>query len=202
MTDEAVILERGQVVHRAQSKDLLADQATLDRLEHVAGEKPRHGLERAMSFLGVIDDVTRQRLLQCAREMPERVGAVAGAHERDRNGVGASKQRAGRARCLGDGLDLCDTFGLGQQRFEHRCQRQIVHQVAAMLDRIRQVGFKLGGLGIGDRQLGASIVGQRGRHTLGTVGRPVRVGFQIHLGCGFALLHGAQQVRHQHARTA
>ena len=31
MTDEAVILERGQVVHRAQSKDLLADQATLDR---------------------------------------------------------------------------------------------------------------------------------------------------------------------------
>lgn len=31
MTDEAVILERGQVVHRAQSKELLADQATLDR---------------------------------------------------------------------------------------------------------------------------------------------------------------------------
>ena len=31
MTDEAVILERGRVVHRAHSKDLLADQATLDR---------------------------------------------------------------------------------------------------------------------------------------------------------------------------
>ena len=31
MTDEAVILERGRVVHRANSKDLLADHATLDR---------------------------------------------------------------------------------------------------------------------------------------------------------------------------
>jgi len=31
MTDEAVILERGRVVHRAHSKELLADHATLDR---------------------------------------------------------------------------------------------------------------------------------------------------------------------------
>ena len=32
LTDPALILERGTVVHRAASKDLLADQATLDRL--------------------------------------------------------------------------------------------------------------------------------------------------------------------------
>lgn len=31
MTDEAIILERGRIVHQAPSKDLLADQATLDR---------------------------------------------------------------------------------------------------------------------------------------------------------------------------
>jgi branched-chain amino acid transport system ATP-binding protein len=32
MTDTAVVLERGTVVHRSPSKDLLRDQATLDRL--------------------------------------------------------------------------------------------------------------------------------------------------------------------------
>jgi branched-chain amino acid transport system ATP-binding protein len=31
MTDEAIILERGRIVHQAASKDLLADHATLDR---------------------------------------------------------------------------------------------------------------------------------------------------------------------------
>jgi branched-chain amino acid transport system ATP-binding protein len=32
LTDEAVVIERGTIVHRARSKELLADQATLDRL--------------------------------------------------------------------------------------------------------------------------------------------------------------------------
>ena len=32
LTDEAVVLERGSIVHRARSQDLLQDQATLDRL--------------------------------------------------------------------------------------------------------------------------------------------------------------------------
>jgi branched-chain amino acid transport system ATP-binding protein len=32
LTDEAVVLERGSIVHRARSRDLLEDQATLDRL--------------------------------------------------------------------------------------------------------------------------------------------------------------------------
>jgi branched-chain amino acid transport system ATP-binding protein len=32
LTDEAVVIERGSIVHRARSQDLLADQATLDRL--------------------------------------------------------------------------------------------------------------------------------------------------------------------------
>jgi branched-chain amino acid transport system ATP-binding protein len=32
LTDEAVVIERGSIVHRARSRDLLADQATLDRL--------------------------------------------------------------------------------------------------------------------------------------------------------------------------
>jgi branched-chain amino acid transport system ATP-binding protein len=32
LTDEAIVLERGTVVHRARSQDLLKDQATLDRL--------------------------------------------------------------------------------------------------------------------------------------------------------------------------
>ena len=31
LTDQAVVIERGQIAHRAASKDLLADQATLDR---------------------------------------------------------------------------------------------------------------------------------------------------------------------------
>jgi branched-chain amino acid transport system ATP-binding protein len=40
LTDRALVLERGTVVHRAASKDLLEDQATLDRLIglRVAGE--------------------------------------------------------------------------------------------------------------------------------------------------------------------
>jgi branched-chain amino acid transport system ATP-binding protein len=32
LTDEAVVIERGSIVHRARSQELLADQATLDRL--------------------------------------------------------------------------------------------------------------------------------------------------------------------------
>jgi len=32
LTDDAVVIERGSIVHRARSRDLLADQATLDRL--------------------------------------------------------------------------------------------------------------------------------------------------------------------------
>ncbi|HEY6992699.1 MAG TPA: ABC transporter ATP-binding protein [Xanthobacteraceae bacterium] len=32
LTDEAVVLERGSIVHRARSQELLKDQATLDRL--------------------------------------------------------------------------------------------------------------------------------------------------------------------------
>jgi branched-chain amino acid transport system ATP-binding protein len=32
LTDEAVVLERGSIVHRARSQDLLKDEATLDRL--------------------------------------------------------------------------------------------------------------------------------------------------------------------------
>jgi branched-chain amino acid transport system ATP-binding protein len=32
LTDQAVVLERGSIVHRARSQDLLKDQATLDRL--------------------------------------------------------------------------------------------------------------------------------------------------------------------------
>jgi branched-chain amino acid transport system ATP-binding protein len=32
LTDRALVLERGQVAHRALSRDLLRDQATLDRL--------------------------------------------------------------------------------------------------------------------------------------------------------------------------
>jgi len=32
LTDEAVVLERGRIVHRARSRDLLRDTATLDRL--------------------------------------------------------------------------------------------------------------------------------------------------------------------------
>jgi branched-chain amino acid transport system ATP-binding protein len=32
LTDDAIVLERGTVVHRARSQDLLKDQATLDRL--------------------------------------------------------------------------------------------------------------------------------------------------------------------------
>ena len=32
LTDEAIVLERGSIVHRARSQDLLQDEATLDRL--------------------------------------------------------------------------------------------------------------------------------------------------------------------------
>ncbi len=32
LTDEAIVLERGSIVHRARSQDLLKDEATLDRL--------------------------------------------------------------------------------------------------------------------------------------------------------------------------
>jgi branched-chain amino acid transport system ATP-binding protein len=32
LTADAIVLERGNIVHRARSQDLLADQATLDRL--------------------------------------------------------------------------------------------------------------------------------------------------------------------------
>lgn len=32
LTEDAIVIERGTIVHRAQSRDLLADQATLDRL--------------------------------------------------------------------------------------------------------------------------------------------------------------------------
>jgi branched-chain amino acid transport system ATP-binding protein len=32
LTDDAIVLERGAIVHRARSQDLLKDQATLDRL--------------------------------------------------------------------------------------------------------------------------------------------------------------------------
>jgi branched-chain amino acid transport system ATP-binding protein len=32
LTDDAIVLERGTIVHRARSGDLLRDQATLDRL--------------------------------------------------------------------------------------------------------------------------------------------------------------------------
>ena len=32
LTDEAIVLERGRIVHRARSRDLLQDAATLDRL--------------------------------------------------------------------------------------------------------------------------------------------------------------------------
>jgi branched-chain amino acid transport system ATP-binding protein len=32
LTEHAVVLERGSIVHRARSRDLLQDQATLDRL--------------------------------------------------------------------------------------------------------------------------------------------------------------------------
>jgi branched-chain amino acid transport system ATP-binding protein len=32
LTDDAIVLERGSIVHRARSQDLLKDQATLDRL--------------------------------------------------------------------------------------------------------------------------------------------------------------------------
>jgi branched-chain amino acid transport system ATP-binding protein len=37
LTDTALILERGQIVHRAASPALLADQATLDRLIGLRG---------------------------------------------------------------------------------------------------------------------------------------------------------------------
>jgi branched-chain amino acid transport system ATP-binding protein len=32
LTDDAIVLERGTIVHRAGSQDLLKDRATLDRL--------------------------------------------------------------------------------------------------------------------------------------------------------------------------
>jgi branched-chain amino acid transport system ATP-binding protein len=32
LTDEAIVLERGSIVHRARSQDLLKDAPTLDRL--------------------------------------------------------------------------------------------------------------------------------------------------------------------------
>ena len=32
LTDNVIVIERGAIVHRAASKDLLQDQATLDRL--------------------------------------------------------------------------------------------------------------------------------------------------------------------------
>jgi branched-chain amino acid transport system ATP-binding protein len=32
LTEDAVVLERGSIVHRARSRDLLRDQSTLDRL--------------------------------------------------------------------------------------------------------------------------------------------------------------------------
>jgi branched-chain amino acid transport system ATP-binding protein len=32
LTDDAIVLERGNIVHRARSQDLLKEQATLDRL--------------------------------------------------------------------------------------------------------------------------------------------------------------------------
>ena len=32
LTDDAIVLERGSIVHRARSQDLLKEQATLDRL--------------------------------------------------------------------------------------------------------------------------------------------------------------------------
>jgi branched-chain amino acid transport system ATP-binding protein len=32
LTDDAIVLERGNIVHRARSRDLLKEQATLDHL--------------------------------------------------------------------------------------------------------------------------------------------------------------------------
>ena len=32
LTEDAIVLERGAIVHRARSRDLLADHVTLDRL--------------------------------------------------------------------------------------------------------------------------------------------------------------------------
>jgi branched-chain amino acid transport system ATP-binding protein len=43
MTDEAVVIERGGIVHRARSADLLNDQATLDRYVGLTIEEPAAG---------------------------------------------------------------------------------------------------------------------------------------------------------------
>ena len=40
ITDEAIVLERGTVVHSASSAELLGDRATLDRYLAVGGGTP------------------------------------------------------------------------------------------------------------------------------------------------------------------
>ncbi len=47
LTDDAIVLERGAIVHRARSRDLLADHATLDRLIGLRlAEQPSDGDRR------------------------------------------------------------------------------------------------------------------------------------------------------------
>jgi branched-chain amino acid transport system ATP-binding protein len=40
LTEEAVVIERGNIVHRARSQDLLHDAATLERLVGLRGAAP------------------------------------------------------------------------------------------------------------------------------------------------------------------
>jgi branched-chain amino acid transport system ATP-binding protein len=47
LTDDAIVLERGAIVHRARSRDLLADHVTLDRLIGLQlAEQPEGGARR------------------------------------------------------------------------------------------------------------------------------------------------------------
>jgi hypothetical protein len=53
LTEQALLLERGAIVHRARSADLLKDHATLDPLHRVARDGRRRGeaLGGAAGFL-------------------------------------------------------------------------------------------------------------------------------------------------------
>ncbi|MNS77055.1 hypothetical protein D3C72_1106260 [compost metagenome] len=155
-----------------------------------------------MAVFGVVGDVTAQGLLQRAEEVPVRVGAVAGAHQRNRD------LRVGEQCVTGFtfGLDrasgaLLQVVRGWQQVAEQRVQWKEVGQVALVWR---------GAAGFGDERLRVAVeqaltadrFGQCLRRHFGAHRRPVGVGAQEHLAAGLGLLHGGHQVRGEHVGLA
>ena len=59
LTDDAIVLERGAIVHRARSQDLLKDHATLDRLIGLRLAESRQSARRADSAVWRTPDASQ-----------------------------------------------------------------------------------------------------------------------------------------------